>query len=334
MSWTVTITYQPHPAAPQQPYFSQTIPALPSPNPTPLQLQMQLFPPPPSPSTTGGAAVQQQANQPSTNQLSGQYQTNYITNNNYQTSTSYAANNSPTYTTTKNTTNYAANTTTNNATNTTTTNTSNNASNNTTNNTTTTATNQPAPEPQQIPQAAPIAQSPPSDFKPSFKDLYYPFEERLRTQQRFPLRSKSPPEIKPKKAPKVNVGYILLDGVPEYSKTILGSKFYPLISGCPVNDCRRTNLDFKWKHAGCGGEFEISSEIKVRCNKCSLISNIMNWKFNCIDHMEEFMKPDINKVTWAVSVVIVEISKLGDRNWARKFQTSLLQLQDQYGYDD
>ena len=80
MSWTVTITYQSHPGAPQQPAYNMTIPANPSPSPTPLHLQ--LFPP---------LNSEQQSNQPPV-----QYQNAYIVQNTYKTTKNYNTGNTPT----------------------------------------------------------------------------------------------------------------------------------------------------------------------------------------------------------------------------------------------
>ena len=93
-------------------------------------------------------------------------------------------------------------------------------------------------------------------------------------------------------------------------------------------------LDVRWTHAGCGGLEEINSDADIKCLKCSRCSCIMNWRFTCKDHSDEFRKPEITRLTWALSVALVVAKNKGDKVWASRFQKKLLQLQEDYGYDD
>ena len=112
------------------------------------------------------------------------------------------------------------------------------------------------------------------------------------------------------------------------------STWYEFVSGCPGDGCGNTRLDIKWQHSGCGGGQEISCDADLKCKKCSRCSCVMNWRFACQDHSDEFLKPEITRLTWALSVSLVVAKSKGDKVWATKFQKKLLQLLEDPAPDD
>jgi len=62
-----------------------------------------------------------------------------------------------------------------------------------------------------------------------------------------------------------------------------------LHSSCPV--CvvlGRTTPATKWIHADCGGTMLVSNLAHYKCDKCGLISHVMNWKYRCSSHAPGF----------------------------------------------
>ena len=110
--------------------------------------------------------------------------------------------------------------------------------------------------------------------------------------------------------------------------------WYEFVSGCPGDGCGNMKLDIRWKHSKCGGHEEINSEADIKCLKCGVVDCVMNWRFACRDHSDEFRKPEIAKLTWALSVALVVAKNKGDKVWASRFQKKLLKLQDELGYDE
>ena len=101
-------------------------------------------------------------------------------------------------------------------------------------------------------------------------------------------------------------------------------------SGCPAEGCE--NMDdkkIKWVHVACGAHEKINSDAELKCMGCGRQNGIMSWKFSCSKHVNKYNKPDITKLSWALSIVVTVVHQKGDKVWANKLLTMSLKFKDE-----
>ena len=103
-------------------------------------------------------------------------------------------------------------------------------------------------------------------------------------------------------------------------------KFYDFIAGCPGEGCENKQPNIRWVHTICKGEEEINADADIRCKNCKYQNSIMNMRFACKEHDNEFRKPDYTKLAWALSTALVVAKSKGDKAWAKKFNSKLLTM--------
>ena len=62
-------------------------------------------------------------------------------------------------------------------------------------------------------------------------------------------------------------------------------RFY---AGCPVLGCINANKSIYWYHAICNGKMFIYDDGFLECENCQTKGLIIDWKFDCGDHVYEY----------------------------------------------
>lgn len=73
------------------------------------------------------------------------------------------------------------------------------------------------------------------------------------------------------------------------------------IAGCPVEGCSNFNKKYTWIHILCGGTEKLSEYGILRCVKCNLSSELVNWLFNCGAH--DFKPASFQGLMQAMSIM-------------------------------
>ena len=56
------------------------------------------------------------------------------------------------------------------------------------------------------------------------------------------------------------------------------------IAPCPCQECYGDNSVYHWKHQGCGGKLQLTSEGEIKCVRCRERKKFVDWPFNCVRH--------------------------------------------------
>lgn len=58
------------------------------------------------------------------------------------------------------------------------------------------------------------------------------------------------------------------------------------VSCCPIVDCpnKRNTVSFQWVHAECWGNMKVVGTGHLRCSRCNLKGEILDWLFQCEYH--------------------------------------------------
>jgi hypothetical protein len=73
---------------------------------------------------------------------------------------------------------------------------------------------------------------------------------------------------------------------------------WPFITKCP---CCDNNEDCKWHHASDSGLQTIDREGYIHCEKCSLNEFLMDLRYDCGRHNNEFKDPNFKRICYAIS---------------------------------
>ena len=105
--------------------------------------------------------------------------------------------------------------------------------------------------------------------------------------------------------------------------------WYEFVAGCPAENCANSRKDIAWKHRPCGSSQLIGWNADLKCEECGVQDSIVNFTFRCEDHSDEFRKPDLVKLTWALQIALTTAHFKGDRAWAKRMQEELLRITQQ-----
>ena len=106
--------------------------------------------------------------------------------------------------------------------------------------------------------------------------------------------------------------------------------FIPLRTICPAASCLEITKVRDWSHAVCGADMEINCLARLRCSRCTHVEDsILNWRFACENHINEYREPDATGLVQAVTVVRAAASNSNDRVWYRTLALSLTKALDE-----
>jgi hypothetical protein len=80
-----------------------------------------------------------------------------------------------------------------------------------------------------------------------------------------------------------------------------GERWTSLRIPCPVSGCSNTSI-INQTHGSCGGQVEVSSQARVRCQRCGSASSIKHWNFSCSSR--ERGRADVNSLTDALTTAL------------------------------
>jgi hypothetical protein len=73
---------------------------------------------------------------------------------------------------------------------------------------------------------------------------------------------------------------------------------YPFVSKCPACE---NNENITWHHACDSGLEKIDDEGNIHCEKCSLDRFLMELKYDCGQHNNQFLEPNWKRTIYAIS---------------------------------
>ena len=96
-------------------------------------------------------------------------------------------------------------------------------------------------------------------------------------------------------------------------------------SGCPTN-CGNEKKDIQWRHGGCILGQELNEDAILRCKSCNRTDLILNWKFSCSFHQDEYIGARATKLTWALSLATQLSTGECDKAWVKKLASKIVDL--------
>ena len=84
-------------------------------------------------------------------------------------------------------------------------------------------------------------------------------------------------------------------------------------SACPALECNGRKI-FNWVHSVCGNRMEISVNANIRCTVCRKADSILNWRFSCSGHQNEYRPADPLSMTQALNILKSQANGQ-DRDW-------------------
>ena len=91
------------------------------------------------------------------------------------------------------------------------------------------------------------------------------------------------------------------------------NEYRDLISTCPASQCDNKDT-VKWAHASCGTQMKISQQADLYCSSCRTESFILDWRFACGKHENEFRVIDVIALVGALTVLKSQ-GHAHDRAW-------------------
>ena len=99
--------------------------------------------------------------------------------------------------------------------------------------------------------------------------------------------------------------------------------FIKLVTVCPAASCLNDTTPTQWTHAKCGSQMEINCLANLRCPKCEIEDCILNWRFACQNHRNEYKPPDKVGLVQAITVLRAGAGNHSDRVWYRTLALSI-----------
>ena len=70
----------------------------------------------------------------------------------------------------------------------------------------------------------------------------------------------------------------------------------------------------------------INEKAFLKCNKCNEEGCILNWKFECKFHIDEYKSIDVDRLTWSLGAIMTIAHKNGDKIWGRTLSSRVSEI--------
>ena len=93
-------------------------------------------------------------------------------------------------------------------------------------------------------------------------------------------------------------------------------EYHQLKCPCPAMDCENERT-IEWAHKDCGHYSELNSEADMRCSlHKDTIACILEWRFACEKHSNEYRKIDPLGLTFSIGMMRSMAKDTKDKAWA------------------
>ena len=101
------------------------------------------------------------------------------------------------------------------------------------------------------------------------------------------------------------------------------SEYKPVFVSCPAYKCDDKEPGF-WSHGGgCKNRTELNSDAMLRCSTCKKPNSVLNWKWACEKHENEFRPVDAMGIMHAIGVMRSMSTDLSQKAWGDRLGKSI-----------
>ena len=99
---------------------------------------------------------------------------------------------------------------------------------------------------------------------------------------------------------------------------LMATEYQKLSCPCPAIDCENERT-IDWVHSDCGARSELNSDADLRCEKhTDTLQCILNWRFSCEKHANEFREVDPLGLTFSLGMMRSMAKDVNDKAWAAR----------------